>query len=367
MDPFWQDTAPDGLVDPEDGACVSRRRLGAFGFMLWVVLALLVACGQEEPDTAGLPDGHGDPDPATRRFRSVLSTRRFDVVGGVPATAQQYPASGVLLYAVRGGGSKSRAIGAMLCSGSLVAPDVVLAAAHCQEPNQGHADLYFSLSDDVSDLVPHVMRVPEDAVRVAHFESHPNYRRSARTRQVGQVNDVALMYLDHAIDVPPARVPRPSRAHNLLHEGRPVVIVGYGRRSEWQYGGGDDGKKMCGDSTLSELGAFELEIGRVERDAFKCFGDSGGPTYAIDSDGRAWMIGITSRGASVIVKQDVFGNSQGACRTGSIDTRTDPYWDWIDASMRRACHTPLRPACSPAWEGLPGDSTAQHKVAALLR
>lgn len=355
MDPFWQDAAADGLVLHEDEACVSRQRLGVWGWVLWVAMVLLVACGQEEPDAMGLGDGFGDAERAPRRVRPSLSTRRFDVVGGVPASAEQYPASGVLLYAMRGSGGSSRAIGAMLCSGSLIAPDVVLAAAHCQEPNQRQADLYFSLSDDVSGAVPHVMRVPPDAVRVAHIESHPEYRRSARTRQVGQVNDVALMYLERAIDVPPARVPTPAIADHLLREGRPVVIVGYGRRTEWQYGGGDDGKKMCGDSTLSELGAFELEIGRVERDAFKCFGDSGGPTYAIDGHGRAWMVGITSRGASVSIKQDVFGMSQGACRTGGIDTRTDPYWGWMDARMRRACDTAHRPACPRGWQGLPVD------------
>ena len=78
------------------------------------------------------------------------------VVGGREAERAEWPATGVLLYShdsLRTG--QQPAIGAMLCTATAIAPDVVVLAAHCRRPQLAayprlSVSYYFSLASDVS-------------------------------------------------------------------------------------------------------------------------------------------------------------------------------------------------------------------------
>ena len=318
--------------------------------------AAVAACGSEAAEYTSPVAIPGHPSPGAR-LSGAASWLVPAIVGGLRAGSGEYPATGVLLYAVAKRGPTARPMGAMLCTGTLIAPDVVLAAAHCRQPELpegGTARVlyFFSLEPDVSSFGPRALDLPKDAVRVSQMEVHPDYENGRKPRAVSQANDLALFYLEQPFDVPPARLASSSEAERLLHTGRPVTIVGYGRQGDLFYSVGDDGIKMRGRSTLSEVGRYELEVGYTDDDAYKCFGDSGGPTFAQSDSGNATLVGVTSRGASWTVSHGGMKGTGPGCRMGGIDTRVDPYLPWIDASMRRACDAGERPSCPPAWRGL---------------
>lgn len=331
---LWTDELEATLAEPPlEQSC----RLGLWGLAFWLLLSFSIACGKEIGDghiaeDLGLGDGPGSGFDGLAQLSSAI-------IDGSMASSSEFPAVGVILYTTRGQDAQSAAIGSMICSGTLIAPDVVLAAGHCQEPELArpdvHVDYYFSLSSDVSSFGPHVQTLPEDAVRVNAFEVHPSYSPGQASSGVGKTDDLALLYLSQPFSVAPVPLMQPAQARTALQAGNQMTIVGYGRSQHLFFSAGNDGVKQQGISTLEKLGAFEMQIGRGPTDAFKCFGDSGGPTLFTDADGRDWLAGVTSRGAS-------YGN----CRDGGIDTRIDPYVGWIEASLAAACGSGARVACS---------------------
>ena len=260
------------------------------------------------------------------------------IVAGTRSRLSDYPATGVILYYSEDPNSP---MGAMLCSGTLVAPDVVLAAAHCQERfdylRGPDVRYYFSLSLDVSHYGPLVDALPEDAVRVAYFLPHPDYDPKHQNLGLGRAADLGLFFLSEPVaGVAPAQL-----AHHVVSQalvaGARVTIVGYGRRYTSALGGHDNGIKYQGESTIHRVGTYEMLVGASARDALKCHGDSGGPTYmqVPGPQGPCTMlVGITSRA------QDGAG-----CMAGGVDTRVDAYATWIDQSLSWACQHRMRPTC----------------------
>lgn len=257
------------------------------------------------------------------------------IVAGVPSTLHDFPATGVILYH---SDDTQSPMGAMLCSGTLVASDVVLAAGHCQEQfaqkNGPTVQYYFSLAQDVSSFGPMVQHIPPDAVPVRFFLPHPDYDSARPARGLGRAADLGLFFLSQAVtSVEPAKLATRQSLQGVV-AGTKVTIVGYGRRLLTHFGRRDEGIKHHGESTIQSLGRYEMQVGSSGGDALKCHGDSGGPTYLqVDGpDGQVpTVIGITSRA------QDWAG-----CSTGGIDTRVDAYLTWIENSLEWGCDQGLR-------------------------
>lgn len=324
----------------------------------WALVLVLggLGCGEAGPDACELWDAGEVSQATTPAAVSLQKARRprtpgvHAIISGELAQPSEFAATGAILYStsVADGAPDAAAppIGAMICSGTLVAPDVVLAAGHCQEngvdPGAGELHYYFSLSADVSRFGPHVRAFPADAVRVRHFEPHPDYRAGHAAGSDGHQADLALLFLERPMaGAVPATILPPALT-SMLQAGREVLIVGYGRRNLQFFGAGDGGRKTHGRSTLHRVQPYELQIGLGPLDAYKCWGDSGGPTYLAAAGGAMHLVGVTSRAAELT-----------GCRSGGIDTRVDAYRGWIDAAMAEACGGWRRPGCSRAWRHLP--------------
>jgi hypothetical protein len=307
--------------------CLGRRgrKLGSLvALTLWAA-----ACGE------------GQPPEALAQLVASAPVVTSAIVAGTACGAGDFPATGVILYHSDDGNSP---MGAMLCSGTLVAPDVVLAAGHCQElfehQNGPNLQYYFSLSPDVSRFGPLVTHLPEDAVQVRHFLPHPDYDVARPTRGLGRAADLGLFFLAEPVTaVAPAILISPQHAGQLVAGAR-VTIVGYGRRLLANFSGRDGGIKHQGQSTIRSMGRYEMRVGSGDNDALKCNGDSGGPTYLhIDGPKGAipTLVGITSR-----------AHDWAGCRTGGIDTRVDAFLPWIEESLAWGCAHRLRASgCDP--------------------
>ena len=175
------------------------------------------------------------------------------------------------------------------CTGSLIAEDVVLTAAHCVAKGQPSAVLFGGASVPVADAF-----------------MHPTYDPQTFA------DDLAIVRLAFPVPI----MPVPLAHMSDKDEGMTVKVVGYGVVA----GGGasaETGVKREGTSKLADLGthAFRLQAEPSQ----PCLGDSGGPVFLLGTDGRSYLVGVTSHGD--------FGCTERAyaVRVGAYDDFIRPY------------------------------------------
>lgn len=236
-----------------------------------------------------------------------------------------------------------------LCSGALIAPNLVLTARHCVAPSPDSIDCttsQFGATTTARDVV-----IATDTSITA---TTPWYRsQEVRTPTNPSVcgNDVALVILSNEL---PASIGRPliPRIDLAPAPGEFVTVAGYGvtapdnvatagiRRDRTGV------QVVCnGDACGAGVAASEFEMSEGT-----CSGDSGGP--AIDAQGR--VMGITTRGdVDCLMGVDSSVSAWSAfIRTAGTDAATGvgavpPYW----ASTGSSAPPPDGGTSSPADAG----------------
>lgn len=183
------------------------------------------------------------------------------------------------------------------CTGVLIAPQVVLTAAHCvaADPSKLMVQVYFQDSElGVEKIVAHPKYEP------LRYEEI-NGKLEAR----GGVNDVALLFLEQKVkNVTPALLPVQDYR---LKEREKVIMAGYGLLGEEANTTGD---LYYVKVTVEEIAKARM---RVYGKKTSCSGDSGGPLLLKYQD--RWMsVGIISTGD---------------CESISTHMRTSAYTEWI--------------------------------------
>jgi len=240
-----------------------------------------------------------------------------------------------------------------LCTGTLIAPDVVLAAAHCFDSEaltMGFGTVtreayYASFTHDLVALAEQSSTTfPDDAIEAVDWAVHPQFSLDSfeNVAGPGDYKDVALMFLSEAVThVEPELVITAAEASQMV-EGKEVQIAGWGQQTATASPmdpppPGTVGAKHCGTSFISEIGAMEMQVGGDASTTRKCHGDSGGPSYMeVDTSHTRSrrVVGITSH-----------AYDETDCAKGGVDTRVDVWLDWIDSEMRSACGDGTRVWC----------------------
>lgn len=214
--------------------------------------------------------------------------------------------------------------GVQECSGVLISPSCVVTAAHC-----------VVLQDEVTgellaELGPANLRVaagaldvtdapPEQTFRIRKVVRHQGFPAPGTigARELARAEDIALLLLETPVQtMPPVPLVPPEALDDLLDEGAPVVIAGYGARGE---PGEPSGALYVGETPFQKRNATEFSAG-APGSPDSCPGDSGGPACLMIA-GEPHLLGISVR---------ALGSPAGAdCGDGGIYTLAPAYGRWI--------------------------------------
>ncbi len=204
------------------------------------------------------------------------------------------------------------------CTGTLIAPDVVLTAAHCMDTARGGgsyrtmspSQLAVYVGDEPAvDILDHLYGVVEIEINSAYN------RRAIR-------NDIALIRLSSAITeaVTPVPILPAAEGFDAGDFGETLNFAGFGETESGASGvklqvDGELGGLGCSVSGCGSSGDSATQISYVQGDGGPCFGDSGGPAFVVRG-GTTYVGGITSYGDSY-------------CTIYGVSTRVDAFESWI--------------------------------------
>jgi secreted trypsin-like serine protease len=306
------------------GHATSTLGLALVALALWLALA---ACG------AGAARGGAAPAAAPARARAA-------VIGGIPAAAGTFPSVADILD-VRG-----RMIGQ--CSGSVIAPTLILTAGHCVEnlrtgapnPAAGYRVLTGSLSWSAA---------TRQISAVSAVLVYDAYDRRA------DAGDAALLVLSTPTTAPAIALAASSHAA-YFRAGEPALLAGWGVTS---FGQGAPTEELHSAPTVVQAPTWcrryappfyrRTELCAVDPPAYAtggCSGDSGGPLVARDTEsGDLVEIGIAVH---------VYGRC--STRRPTVYTRVDAIASWAQSWIR--AYPPVPPPAPPAPAPTPAPAPA---------
>ena len=266
------------------------------------------------------------------------------IITGVDAVVDDYPSTGgMLLHGVL----FDLPLDTFVCSSTLIAPDVVLLAAHCVDTDvisfgipMDDVQMWWTRQADLTswDGTTQNPELPADAIPVTEWILHESFDINGMELGLSENYDIALMFLSEPVlDIKPSYLPTPEE-DNMMMEGDWVGVVGWGQQvatgQQETPPPGTYAIKQQGESFISEIAEYEFKVGEAQTDVRKCHGDSGGPSFWESADGLR-LVGVTSHA------YDMTDCNQ----TGGVDTRVQFYRDWIESKMISGCDRGVRVWC----------------------
>jgi hypothetical protein len=184
----------------------------------------------------------------------------------------------------------------VICSGTLIAADVVLTAGHCA-PSFSRVGVTFDTAYDENASSP-------TGIFSGTFVTHPDFGFSG-PGGFSDPHDMAVVLLDVAPGIAAAQLPTEGLLDELGREAlrsTTFTVVGYGAVREVKTGGPHgivpvDGVRRFALSSFRSLQRAWLSLSQQPStgDGGACFGDSGGPLF-LGGETSNQLVSITSTG-----------------------------------------------------------------------
>lgn len=256
-------TAWQKLSKNDPMKCFQKREVayqkGRLSILAFVVLSLASCRGSKEP------------------FSSDAK-----IFGGQAVGADELPAVVGIAFANAQGDFD------LSCTGTLVAPDLVLTAGHCLQTSRPATDRDATLfASKIRVLTgPGIdggrMR---NGLRVQSVVSHP----LLRIHPLGYADFGLIRLVDEVPNITPTPLLTEIADELAAFTRGRVLLAGYGRRED-----GANGEKYKTWAKVRRLTPDEGMAGGGGHDA--CSGDSGGPALTVSGDGTMSQLGVVSRG-----------------------------------------------------------------------
>jgi hypothetical protein len=205
------------------------------------------------------------------------------------------------------------------CTGTLIAPNAVLTAAHCQD---FHTQVF--VGNDVNKKGK-IVKVKKK-IRHENFDAKFN-------------NDLMVLILEKKVT---GVKPRAVATAEVVNKATTARLVGFG--STRLDGTGSLGAKLQTDVPIVSTGCNgtvdgaadgqvygchlnrEIVAGKPLLNHDSCKGDSGGPLFVQDAAGKWLLAGVTSRGTD---------RATTMCGDGGIYVRVDAFTKWIATALKK--------------------------------
>lgn len=206
------------------------------------------------------------------------------IIGGEAVEPGQYPAVVSLEMGV---------LRTFPCTGVLVAPTLVLTAAHC---------LVGRPPDEPITVHTGATRGDGPEATAVSFAAHPDYVADATAHDLF---DYGYIVIDRELPGPYGVPVTDQETWDFaLQWDREVTIVGYGRVAD---DAPDDGIKRAVTVPIDGFSPAGLEFAAGGDGEDSCPGDSGGPVFVTLKDGTRRLVGIVSRGSRVCGGGGIYG------------------------------------------------------------
>lgn len=195
-------------------------------------------------------------------------------------------------------------LGRSFCTATIIGPRVLLTAAHCLQDfdprtNQKSSAFIFPSTKDFIAFFGTRVSFAGEWVRASKVIPHEKWSPELTLQGNADAppNDIGVMILEN--NIPESHMPVEIADETMsLKEGHPVTLVGFGVTRSRRNNNTGTLREVSLPLKSIEHKSNLLNVGSFMKGA--CAGDSGGPMYAQDDQGRWYVIGVTSAGIEIL-------------------------------------------------------------------